>query len=145
MSDLGWDEMMAIPRLARAAGVTPRVLRYWFEQGLVSPTREHGRLRFSPRDLGAARLVARLLDAGRSLDELRMLKHLAERDMRAADDAELAEVALGLLYRRKAFVEATGMEPEHFPDGGPGRPEEPPPRRPRPHPRPPGGRHGAGV
>src|SRR6266581_146158 len=44
------DELMAIPRLAERIGVTPRVLRYWEEQQLISPTREHGKLRYSPRD-----------------------------------------------------------------------------------------------
>src|SRR5207253_6047597 len=39
------DELMAIPRLAERIGVTPRVLRYWEEQQLISPTREHGKLR----------------------------------------------------------------------------------------------------
>jgi len=44
------DELMAVPALAKRVGVTPRVLRYWEEQGLISPTREHGKLRYSPRD-----------------------------------------------------------------------------------------------
>src|SRR5712691_11726563 len=48
------DELMAIPRLAERIGVTPRVLRYWEEQQLISPTREHGKLRYSPRDLAIA-------------------------------------------------------------------------------------------
>ena len=48
---------MAIPRLAERIGVTPRVLRYWEEQQLISPTREHGKLRYSPRDLAIAALV----------------------------------------------------------------------------------------
>ena len=48
---------MAIPRLAERIGVTPRVLRYWEEQQLISPTREHGKLRYSPRDLAIAALI----------------------------------------------------------------------------------------
>jgi MerR family regulatory protein len=40
----GSGELVAIPRLAERVGVTPRVLRYWEEQGLISPTREHGKL-----------------------------------------------------------------------------------------------------
>ena len=43
----GDDELLAIPRLAERVGVTPRVLRYWEEQGLISPTREHGKLRYA--------------------------------------------------------------------------------------------------
>jgi DNA-binding transcriptional MerR regulator len=130
------DELMAIPRLAEALGITPRVLRYWEEQGLISPTREHGKLRYSPRDLAIARLVKRLLDAGAGIDGVRMLKALSERGIRDAgamsDDEMLTDLALRILYSRKAFRETTGMEEEHFPEGRP------------PPPHPPGGPHGPG-
>lgn len=131
------DELMAIPRLAERIGVTPRVLRYWEEQQLISPTREHGKLRYSPRDLAIARLIRRLLDAGAGVEGIRMLKRLAERDIRRAtgDEAALAEEALRILYQRKAFREETGMDEEHYPQGGPpppphGGPPPPPPPRP---------------
>ena len=101
------DELVAIPRLAEQVGVTPRVLRYWEEQGLISPTREHGKLRYSPRDVAIARLTKRLLDSGASVDGLRMLKDLSEREIRraaeVADPAMLSEIALRVLYRCKAF------------------------------------------
>lgn len=132
------DELVAIPRLAEHIGVTPRVLRYWEEQGLISPTREHGKLRYSPRDLAIARLTKRLIDAGASLDGLRMLKDISEREIRRAerdrDDAALFELALRLLYQRKAFRETTGMGEEHYPEGHPG----PPPHGPGPKGPPPG-------
>jgi DNA-binding transcriptional MerR regulator len=131
------DELMAIPRLAERIGVTPRVLRYWEEQQLISPTREHGKLRYSPRDLAIAALIRRLLDAGAGVEGIRMLKRLAERDIRRAtgDEAALAEEALRILYQRKAFREETGMDEEHYPQGGPpppphGGPPSPPPPRP---------------
>ena len=131
------DELMAIPRLAERIGVTPRVLRYWEEQQLISPTREHGKLRYSPRDLAIAALIRRLLDAGAGVEGIRMLKRLAERDIRRAtgDEAALAEEALRILYQRKAFREETGMDEEHYPQGGPppsphGGPPPPPPPRP---------------
>ena len=124
------DELVAIPRLAERTGVTARVLRYWEELGLIGPTREHGRLRFSPRDTAIARLTKRLVEAGVSLDGLRMLKELSEREVRRAaarhDERELSELALRILYQRKAFREETGMAEEHFPEGHP----EPPPTRP---------------
>ena len=128
------DELMAIPRLAERVGVTPRVLRYWEEQGLISPTREHGKLRYSPRDLAIAGLIHRLLDAGTGVEGVRMLKRIAERDIRRAASGEetaLTEEALRIRYQRKAFYEETGMDEEHSPEGGP-----PPP------PRPPGPPHG---
>jgi len=122
------DELMAIPRLAERVGVTPRVLRYWEEQQLISPTREHGKLRYSPSDLAIAALIRTLLEAGAGVEGIRMLKRLAERDIRraAGDQAALAEEALRILYQRKAFAEETGTGEEHYLQPKP----EPPPRRP---------------
>jgi DNA-binding transcriptional MerR regulator len=132
---------MAIPGLAKHVGVTPRVLRYWEEQGLISPTREQGKLRYSPRDLAIAGLIRRLLEAGAGMDGIRMLKRMAERDIRrsaaSGDEAALAEEALRILYQRKAFREETGTDEEHYPERRP--PPPPPPRPPPPdgpHPRP---------
>jgi DNA-binding transcriptional MerR regulator len=128
------DELMAIPRLAERIGVTPRVLRYWEEQGLISPTREHGKLRYSPRDLAIARLIRRLIDAGIGVEGVRMLKRLAERDVRrsagSVEETALLEDALRILYQRKAFREETGMDEESYPDGRPPPPPPPPPGRP---------------
>ena len=130
------DELMAIPRLAERIGVTPRVLRYWEEQQLISPTREHGKLRYSPRDVAIAALIRRLLAAGAGVEGIRMLKRLAERDIRrssaAGDETALTEDALRILYQRKAFREETGMDEEHYPEGRP----PPPPRHPGPPPGP---------
>ncbi len=109
------------------------MLRYWEEQGLISPTREHGKLRYSPRDLAIARLIRRLLDAGAGVEGVRMLKRIAERDIRRAASGEetaLAEEALRILYQRKAFHEETGMDEEHYPEG---RPPPPPPPQGPPH------------
>ncbi len=124
MSDtMGDDKLVAIPRLAEQVGVTPRVLRYWEEQGLISPTREHGKLRYSPRDVAIARLTKRLIAEGASVDGIRVLKELSQREIRHAamigDDALLSEIALRLLYQRKAFREAVAMGEEHFPHGDP--------------------------
>ena len=128
---------MAIPRLAERVGVTPRVLRYWEEQQLISPTREHGKLRYSPRDLAIAALIRVLLEAGVGVEGIRMLKRLAERDIRRAtatgDQAAIAEEALRILYQRKAFAEETGAGEEHYLQPKP----EPPPHRPAPPDRPP--------
>ena len=117
------DELLAIPRLAERVGVTPRVLRYWGEQGLISPTREHGKLRYSPRDVAIAALIRKLLEAGAGVEGVRMLKRLAERDIRrsssAGDETALIEAALQILYQRKAFREEQEMDEEHYPEGKP--------------------------
>lgn len=52
-----------------------------------------------------------------------LLKDLSEREIRratdSADEAVLSEIALLILYRRKAFRDATGMNEEHYPHGDP--------------------------
>jgi DNA-binding transcriptional MerR regulator len=135
------DELVAIPRLAERTGVTPRVLRYWEELGLISPTREHGKLRYSPKDTAVARLTKRLIESGVSLDALQMLKELSEREVRRAgrdgDQEALTELALRILYQRKAFREVTGIDDEHYPESHP----PPPPHGPEGHGP---GRHGPG-
>jgi len=145
--------VLRIGEVAKLTGLTTRTLRYWEELGLISPTREHGKLRYSPRDTAIARLTKRLVDSGVSLDGLQMLKQLAEREVRGAgrdrDGVALTELALRILYQRKAFRETAGMDEEQYPEGhppppphGPGRPEpwrgEPGPKAhgPRPHPPP---------
>jgi DNA-binding transcriptional MerR regulator len=131
---------MSIPRIAEAVGVTPRVLRYWEEQGLISPTREHGKLRYSPRDMAIARLTKRLMDAGVGVEGIRVLKDISEREIRRAaasgDERTLLESALRILYQRKALREETGMNEEEYPEGRPPpalRGPRPPGPGPRPH------------
>ena len=139
------DQLLAIPRLAERIGVSARVLRYWEQQGLISPSREHGKLRYSPRDVAIAGLIRRLLAAGVGVEGIRMLKRLAERDIRRSaatgEESALIEEALRILYQRKAFREETGMDEEHYPEGrpppplhpeGPPRPVRPGPGRPEP-------------
>jgi len=111
----GGDELLAIPRLAERVGVTPRVLRYWEEQGLISPTREHGKLRYSPRDVAIAALIRKLLEAGAGVEGVRMLKRLAERDIRrssgAGDETALVQDLQGRLDQR-CFVPCAGTAPD---------------------------------
>src|SRR5262249_44078782 len=97
--------------------------------------REHGRLRYSPRDLAIARLTRRLIDLGVGVEGVRMLKDLVQGEIQRAaaanDDRTLTEAALRILYERKAFEEATGMKEEHYPEGHP-PPPGPPGRKPGP-------------
>lgn len=129
MADID-DDLMAIPRLAERVGVSPRVLRYWEELGIISPSTEHGRRRYSPRDEAIARLVKRLLElTDWGIDGIRTLKRLAEREVRAAgDEASLTETALRALYARKAFRELVGVDDERL-----GAPAHQPPPHPKPH------------
>ncbi|MGH7776151.1 MAG: helix-turn-helix domain-containing protein [Candidatus Dormibacterales bacterium] len=125
------EDLVAIPRLAERVGLSPRVLRYWEEQGIISPSREHGRLRYGPRDEAIARLARRLMEAtGCGVETVRTLKRVAEREVPPgnAEGAAAIETALRLLYVRKAFQERFGVDPEHL--------VAPPPHGPR------GGHHG---
>ena len=108
------------------------------EQGIISPSQEHGRLRYSPRDEAIARFTKRLIEApGYGVEAIRMLKQLAEREIRSAagDEILMTELALRLLYARKAFREVAGVDEERL------WAPPPPPDGPHPHPRPPGGPH----
>jgi DNA-binding transcriptional MerR regulator len=135
------EALVAIPRLAEEVGVTPRVMRYWEEQGLISPSRERGKLRYAPHDLAIARLVKRLLDDGVGIDGVRALRTLSEREVQSAvdrnDESYLAELALRILYARKAFRDLTSTEPDRFlhphPElpRPPGDPKHAPPRGPK--------------
>jgi hypothetical protein len=75
-----------------------------------------------------ARLTKSLLSGGTSVDGIRMLKDLSEREIRRAaepaDEPLVSELALRLLYQRKAFRELTGMKEEHYPLGDPKQPAD---------------------
>lgn len=56
---------MRIGELARDAGISPRALRYYEEQGLLSPTRRpSGYREYTPADLRAVQRIRLLLAAG---------------------------------------------------------------------------------
>lgn len=72
---------MRISEASARAGVNPRLLRYYEEQGLLAPARDaSGYRRYSNTDLDAARHVRQLLDAGLSTATIRrVLPCLVER------------------------------------------------------------------
>ena len=78
-------------------------------------------------------------DAGASVDGIRMLKELSEREIRraaeGASEGVLSEIALRILYQRKAFRESTGTDEEHYPHGDPKPPGHGPVRRHSPGPK----------
>ena len=73
------------------------------------------------------------------MDGIRVLKDLSEREIRRAaeveDEAMLSEVALRVLYQRKAFREVTGMKEENYPHGEPKPPDHGPGRHHGPGPK----------
>ncbi|MFC6936462.1 MerR family transcriptional regulator [Actinomadura yumaensis] len=63
--------MMRIGEVARYAGVTPRALRYYEQQGLVRAARDRNGYRvYDPETVHLVRNVARLLRAGLSSEDV---------------------------------------------------------------------------
>lgn len=69
-----WLDLWKIGQVADALGTTPRTLRFYEEQGLLTPRRtERGTRLYSAHDWERARLVLHLADLGIPLEEIRAL------------------------------------------------------------------------
>ncbi|CAN7523102.1 MerR family DNA-binding transcriptional regulator [Phenylobacterium sp. LjRoot164] len=92
-----------ITQLCREFGTTPRALRYYEEQGLLSPSREGQARIYTYRDRARLTLILRGKHVGLSLAEIRDILDLYERD----DDLTAQNTqALGKFKERiKAFEE----------------------------------------
>jgi len=90
---------------SRQIGVSPRVLRYWEQLGVVKPSRDpSGRRHFSRHDLLAMALVKELLDGpNTSISDLRLVREVAELEVKAAMADPLTR--LKLLFQRQAAEE----------------------------------------
>lgn len=65
---------MQVEQLARAAGVTPRMVRHYARSGLLDETRSpNGYRHFEPSAVGEVRLIQRLLKSGLRLKDIRDL------------------------------------------------------------------------
>lgn len=65
---------MRIGELSRQAGITPRVIRHYEEQGLIRSNRtEHGYRLYADDDLHKLRIILKLRKLEFSLDEIRQL------------------------------------------------------------------------
>jgi tetratricopeptide (TPR) repeat protein len=61
------EKSFTTSKLAKLIGVTPEVVRRWHRRGLLSGTRQSGRLYFGFQDLVAGRAAQRLIDRGLSV------------------------------------------------------------------------------
>jgi DNA-binding transcriptional MerR regulator len=77
----------SISDLAREFGVTTRTIRFYEDEGLISPTRDGQRRIFSPRDRTRLKLILRGKRIGFSLAEIREIV-----DMYAADPGESGQL-----------------------------------------------------
>lgn len=116
-ADPGWT----IGRLARATGLSVRVLRHWDEIGVVSPSRTHaGHRRYAPADVVRLYRAVALRRAGLRLEQVRDLVADADPDPGATLRAHLADLESDLRRRtalrdrlRDALADgpATGPDP----------------------------------
>jgi DNA-binding transcriptional MerR regulator len=123
-----------IAEVSRQVGVSPRVLRYWEQSGVVKPSRDPaGRRHFNRHDLLTIALIRQLLEASEtSIADLRLVRELAEREVAAAMSDPLTR--LRLLFQRQAaeegfhqLIEAM-VPPERPPLPRPGHDPVRPPR-----------------
>jgi DNA-binding transcriptional MerR regulator len=92
----------SISELAREFDVTTRTIRFYEDQGLLSPTREGTTRLFSPRDRVRLKLALRGKRLGFSLAEIRELFELYDV---SRDEHKQLEEFLVKLERRRAGLE----------------------------------------
>lgn len=108
----------SISDLAREFDVTPRAIRFYEDQGLISPRREGQRRVYTPRDKTRLKLTLRGKRLGLSLSEIKELIDMYEpgRDERPQLERFLAVLEShksGLLQQR-ADIEAQLTELQAF-------------------------------
>ena len=96
------DESYSMTQLAREFGLTTRAIRYYEQEGLISPSRR-GRTRvFSARDRTRLRLIHRGRSLGFSIQEIREVLELYS--PRSGDRPQLVHL-LQKIRERRAVLE----------------------------------------
>jgi DNA-binding transcriptional MerR regulator len=108
----------SISELAREFDVTPRAIRFYEDQGLLTPRREGQRRIYTPRDRTRLKLTLRGKRLGLSLSEIRELIDMYEpgRDERPQLERFLAvlEAHKASLLQQQADIEAQLSEIQAF-------------------------------
>ena len=108
----------SISELAREFDVTPRAIRFYEDQGLISPRREGQRRVYTPRDKTRLKLTLRGKRLGLSLSEIKELIDMYEpgRDARPQLERFLAvlESHKSSLLQQRADIEAQLTELQAF-------------------------------
>ena len=92
----------AISDLAREFGVTPRTLRFWEDQGILSPEREGQKRLFTRRDRARLKMALRGKRLGLSLAEI---KDLIGMYTSTADETPQLMECLRIMKKRRAALE----------------------------------------
>jgi len=112
------DSIYTITELAREFGLTTRAIRFYEDQGLLSPRREGQRRVYTPRDRTRLKLTLRGKRLGLSLSEIRELIDMYEpgRDARPQLERFLAvlEAHKKDLIQQRADIEAQLSEIQAF-------------------------------
>src|SRR5713226_5250042 len=108
----------SITDLAREFDITPRAIRFYEDQGLISPRREGQRRVYTPRDKTRLKLTLRGKRLGLSLSEIKELIDMYEpgRDERPQLERFLAvlESHKSSLLQQRADIEAQLTELQAF-------------------------------
>jgi len=108
----------SISELAREFEVTPRAIRFYEDQGLISPRRDGQRRIYTPRDRTRLKLTLRGKRLGLTLSEIRELIDMYEpgRDERPQLERFLAELESHKkdLIQQRADIEAQLSEIQTF-------------------------------
>ena len=108
----------SISELAREFDVTPRAIRFYEDQGLLSPRRDGQRRIYTPRDRTRLKLTLRGKRLGLSLSEIRELIDMYEpgRDQRPQLERfrEVLEAHRRSLLQQRADIEAQLGEIQTF-------------------------------
>ena len=92
----------AISDLAREFGITPRTIRFWEDQGILSPEREGSKRIFARRDRARLKMALRGKRLGLSLAEIKDLIGMYESTQ---DETPQLLECLRVMEKRRAALE----------------------------------------
>jgi DNA-binding transcriptional MerR regulator len=92
----------AISDLAREFGITPRTIRFWEDQGILSPQREGNKRVFTRRDRARLKMALRGKRLGLSLAEI---KDLIDMYGSTADETPQLLECLRVMDKRRAALQ----------------------------------------
>jgi MerR family transcriptional regulator, copper efflux regulator len=121
---------MKIGEVARASGISQRMIRHYEKIGLLAPAarRDSGYRDYDQQDVHRLRFVARARDLGFSIDEIAKLLALwMDRSRASADVKALALARAAELRRKEHQLREMRRSLEHLADSchGDGRPDCP--------------------
>lgn len=92
----------AISDLAREFGITPRTIRFWEDQGILSPEREGSKRVFTRRDRARLKMALRGKRLGLSLAEIKDLIGMYDGEQ---DETPQLQECLRVMTKRRQALE----------------------------------------